>query len=52
MPDEMYLRCIRENEKSWRWYECEGFVFKGEEIAAATGFVMKCYRWKNKGNPT
>ncbi|BAL06073.1 GNAT superfamily N-acetyltransferase [Bradyrhizobium japonicum] len=21
MPDEMYLRCVRENEKAWRWYE-------------------------------
>ena len=25
MPDEMYLRCVRENEKAWRWYEREGF---------------------------
>ena len=45
MPDEMYLRCVLENEKAWRWYEREGFVFEKEEIAAATGFMMKCYRW-------
>ncbi|MBR0783392.1 GNAT family N-acetyltransferase [Bradyrhizobium iriomotense] len=46
MPDEIYLRCVRENEKAWRWYEREGFVFEKEEIATATGFMMKCYRWK------
>lgn len=28
LPDEMWLRCVRENEKAWRWYEREGFVFK------------------------
>ena len=22
------LRCVRENEKAWRWYEREGFVFE------------------------
>jgi ribosomal protein S18 acetylase RimI-like enzyme len=46
MPDEMYLRCVRENEKAWRWYEREGFVFEREEVSPVTGFVMKCYRWK------
>ncbi len=46
MPDEMYLRCVRENEKAWRWYEREGFVFEGEELSPVTGFVMKCYRWQ------
>ena len=46
LPEEMYLRCVRENEKAWRWYEREGFVFEGEEISPVTGFVMKCYRWK------
>ncbi|WP_027531560.1 GNAT family N-acetyltransferase [Bradyrhizobium sp. WSM3983] len=50
LPDEIYLRCVRENEKAWRWYEREGFVFEKEEIASATGFMMKCYRWKNKGD--
>lgn len=50
LPDEIYLRCVRENEKAWRWYEREGFVFEKEEIASATGFMMKCYRWKNNGN--
>ena len=46
LPDEMHLRCVRENEKAWRWYEREGFVFENEEISPVTGFVMKCYRWK------
>jgi len=46
LPDEIELRCVRENEKAWRWYEREGFVFEKEEIAAATGYMMKCYRWK------
>ena len=46
LPDEIYLRCVRENEKAWRWYEREGFVFEKEEVAAATGFMMKCYRWR------
>lgn len=46
MPDEIHLRCVRENEKAWRWYEREGFVCEGEEISPVTGFVMKCYRWK------
>jgi len=48
LPDEIVLRCVRENEKAWRWYEREGFVFEGEEVAAATGFVMKCYRWTRR----
>src|SRR5262245_7310315 len=26
LPDEIWLRCVRENEKAWRWYEREGFV--------------------------
>ncbi len=46
MPDEIELRCVRENERAWRWYEREGFVFEKEEVAPATGFMMKCYRWK------
>jgi GNAT superfamily N-acetyltransferase len=50
MPDEMYLRCVRENEKAWLWYEREGFVFEKEEIEQSNGFVMKYYRWKSKGN--
>ncbi len=50
MPDEMYLRCVRENEKAWRWYEREGFVFEKEKIEPSNGFVMKYYRWQNKGN--
>jgi RimJ/RimL family protein N-acetyltransferase len=48
MPDEMYLRCVRENEKAWRWYEREGFVFEKEEVEPSNGFVMKYYRWKRQ----
>jgi GNAT superfamily N-acetyltransferase len=50
LPDEIWLRCVRENEKAWRWYEREGFVFEKEEIEPSNGFMMKHYRWKNKGN--
>jgi len=46
MPDEIWLRCVRENNKAWRWYEREGFVFEKEEIEPSNGFVMKYYRWK------
>jgi ribosomal protein S18 acetylase RimI-like enzyme len=45
MPDEIILRCVRENEKAWRWYEREGFVFEKEQVEPMTGFVMKYYRW-------
>jgi ribosomal protein S18 acetylase RimI-like enzyme len=49
LPDEIYLRCVRENEKAWRWYEREGFVFEKETVEPTTGFVMKYYRWKKQG---
>jgi ribosomal protein S18 acetylase RimI-like enzyme len=48
LPDEIVLRCVRENEKAWRWYEREGFVFEGEEVNPMNGFMMKCYRWKRQ----
>ena len=48
LPDEIWLRCIRENEKAWHWYEREGFVFEKEEFASAIGYMMKCYRWRAK----
>ena len=48
LPDEIVLRCVRENEKAWRWYEREGFVFEREAVEPMTGFVMKYYRWKKK----
>jgi GNAT superfamily N-acetyltransferase len=46
LPNEIYLRCVRENEKAWRWYEREGFAFEQEQADPITGFVMKYYRWK------
>jgi ribosomal protein S18 acetylase RimI-like enzyme len=48
LPDEIVLRCVRENEKAWRWYEREGFVFEKEQLEPMTGFVMKHYRWKKQ----
>ena len=50
LPDEIRLRCVRENEKAWRWYEREGFVFEKEQVEPATGFMMKYYRWTKEGN--
>jgi ribosomal protein S18 acetylase RimI-like enzyme len=46
LPDEIRLRCARENEKAWRWYEREGFVFEQESVEPMNGLMMKHYRWK------
>ena len=51
LPDEIHLRCVRENEKAWRWYEREAFVFEKEQVEPMTGFVMKYYRWKKGATP-
>jgi GNAT superfamily N-acetyltransferase len=49
LPNEIWLRCVRENERAWRWYEREGFVFEKETVEFSTGFTMKYYRWKKEG---
>ena len=46
LPDEIHLRCVRENEKAWRWYQREGFVFEKEQVEPLTGYVMRHYRWR------
>ena len=46
LPEEIWLRCVRENEKAWRWYEREGFVLEKEATEPAIGRMMKYYRWK------
>ncbi|QIG96075.1 MULTISPECIES: GNAT family N-acetyltransferase [unclassified Bradyrhizobium] len=48
LPDEIWLKCVRENDKAWRWYEREGFVFEKEAPNPVTGFMMKHYRWKKR----
>jgi GNAT superfamily N-acetyltransferase len=50
LPDEIWLRCVRENDKAWRWYEREGFVFEKQEVESKTGFTMKYYRWTKQGS--
>jgi GNAT superfamily N-acetyltransferase len=49
LRDEIRLRCVRENDKAWRWYEREGFVFEEEKVDPNTGFTMKYYRWEKQG---
>ena len=46
LPNEIWLRCVRENERAWLWYEREGFLFEKEERDPRSGFIMKYYRWK------
>jgi ribosomal protein S18 acetylase RimI-like enzyme len=49
LPDEIHLRCVRENEKAWRWYEREGFLFEKEQVEPINGRTMKYYRWRRQG---
>jgi len=37
LPDDIWLRCVRGNEKAWRWYEREGFVHEREALEPAMG---------------
>ena len=48
LPDEIWLRCARENEKAWRWYERERFVFQKQAIEPMNGLMMKYYRWRRE----
>jgi ribosomal protein S18 acetylase RimI-like enzyme len=50
LPDEIRLRCVRENDRAWRWYEREGFVFEKEAVDPMNGFTMKYYRWNRQGD--
>jgi ribosomal protein S18 acetylase RimI-like enzyme len=45
-PDQIWLRCVVENEQAWRWYEREDFRFEGEELVPPSNLRMKRYRWK------
>lgn len=45
-PDEIWLRCVVQNENAWRWYEREGFRFEDEEVVPPSNMRMKRYRWK------
>ena len=46
LPDEIWLRCAKPNQKAWRWYEREGFVLEKEEPHPDHGLMMRYYRWK------
>lgn len=49
LPDEVWLRCAKGNDKAWRWYEREGFVLEKEEADPLHGRIMIYYRWKRDG---
>lgn len=51
LPDEIWLRCVKQNEKAWLWYEREGFVLEKEEPHPSLQWMMRYYRWK-KGSTT
>ena len=45
-PDEIWLRCVKQNRKAWSWYEREGFRLEKEEPHPDHGLMMRHYRWK------
>jgi GNAT superfamily N-acetyltransferase len=48
LPAEIWLRCVRENEKAWRWYEREDFVYEHEAFEPVISRMMKYYRWRRE----
>jgi len=49
LPDEISLRCVRENEKAWPGMSARVSCSRTEAVEPMTGFVMKYYRWKKEG---
>ena len=47
-PDEIWLRCAKQNRKAWSWYEREGFRLEKEEPHPDHGLMMRYYRWKKE----
>ena len=45
-PSENAVHWAAVDDKEWRWYEREGFVFEKEQLESTNGRVMKYYRWK------
>ena len=48
LPDEIWLRCVKQNERAWQWYEREGFVLEKEAPHPNFGLMMRYYRWKKE----
>jgi len=46
LPNEIWLRCAKGNDKAWRWYERENFVLEKEAVDPIHRRMMKYYRWK------
>jgi ribosomal protein S18 acetylase RimI-like enzyme len=46
MPRQMWLRCVVENSKAWRWYEREGFVLEKVAAHETLNLRFRYYRWR------